>query len=249
MRASDGEVGETFRLHVPGRVVAFGKQDVIAPGYCAALDAARQAGYSAVERLAGGRAALFHEGTLAFSWVVPDTDPRPGITARFEMISQLIVRAMARLGVVGQVGEVSGEYCPGRYSVNVDGAFKVMGVGQRLARKAAHIGGVVVVRDAAEVRRVLAPVYRELGLAFTPGTAAALEDFRQELSMEEAADAILQELTLLGELEATDIDPGTLRLAETLVNDHVSPMAQPDGPVRRLSKTGQSDGSAIRPGL
>ena len=76
-----GRMGETFRLYIPGRVVAFGRQDVVAQGYRGAVDACRREGFEAVERLAGGRAAVFHEGTLAFSWAIPTADPLREITA------------------------------------------------------------------------------------------------------------------------------------------------------------------------
>src|SRR5688500_16315867 len=71
MRVAAGELAPTFRLHRPGREVAFAKQDRAADGFTAAVAAARAAGFDAVVRLAGGRAALFHEGTLAFAWASP----------------------------------------------------------------------------------------------------------------------------------------------------------------------------------
>ena len=141
-----GRRGETFRLYVPGRVVAFGRQDTMADGYPEAVHACRLEGYEAVERLAGGRAAVFNEGTLAFSWAIPASDPVGTIGVRFAEIDRIVVGALSSLGFDARVGEVEGEYCPGRYSVNLSGRWKVMGVGQRLRRGVAHVGGVVVVR-------------------------------------------------------------------------------------------------------
>src|SRR3546814_3395762 len=46
---------------------SFGRQDTITAGYRDAVRAARSMGYEVVERLAGGRAAVFTTGTLAFS--------------------------------------------------------------------------------------------------------------------------------------------------------------------------------------
>ena len=43
-----GEEPETLRLYRPGKVVAFGRQDVAAPGYTEAVTAARGLGYDAV---------------------------------------------------------------------------------------------------------------------------------------------------------------------------------------------------------
>ena len=56
-RVSDGLDPETLRLHRPGDVVAFGPKDRLAPGFGAAIEAARSAGFGSVLRLAGGRAA------------------------------------------------------------------------------------------------------------------------------------------------------------------------------------------------
>ena len=66
-RVAAGELPETLRLARPGAMVAFGKQDAVASGYADAVRAARSGGFEAVLRLAGGRAAVFHEGTIALA--------------------------------------------------------------------------------------------------------------------------------------------------------------------------------------
>ncbi len=126
-------------------------------------------------RLAGGRAAVFHEGTLELAHAVPDPDPRRGIQARFEESAELITRALRRLGVDARVGEVPGEYCPGRFSVNAAGARKLAGIGQRVIAGGAHVGTVIVAEDGASVRRVLEPVYAALRLDWDPATVGAVE--------------------------------------------------------------------------
>ena len=78
LRVAAGELPETLRLARPGRIVAFGKRDAVAQGYAAAVQAARDGGFEAIERLAGGRAAVFHEDTIAFAHAIPDADPRSG---------------------------------------------------------------------------------------------------------------------------------------------------------------------------
>lgn len=136
---SAGSSGETFRIYSPGRVMAFGKRDTLTPGFPEAAMSAQSHGYVPLVRLAGGRAAVFHEGTLAFGWTTPIDDPRSGIQERFEALSELMVRVFSRLGVASAIGEIPGEYCPGRYSVHHSGNRKVMGVGQRLARNASTL--------------------------------------------------------------------------------------------------------------
>src|SRR5690606_18601198 len=147
-----GEQPETLRLYRPDDVVAFSGLDAASAGFAEAVAAARAAGFGAALRLAGGRAAVFHSGTLAFAWAVPVADLRRGIQERFDAVSELIAAALRRLGVDARVGEVPGEYCPGAHSVNARGRVKLMGVGQRVVRGAAHVGGVVGVRDGARVR-------------------------------------------------------------------------------------------------
>jgi lipoate-protein ligase A len=224
LRVSDGSLGETFRLHLPGRVMAFGKRDVIDPGYGAAVGAARAMGFEAVERLAGGRAAVFHEGTLAFSWSTPAEDPRRGVHERFRRLSGLLLNAFRRLGIPGAVGELPGEYCPGEYSIHAGGK-KVMGVGQRLARHAAHVGGVIVVSDGNLVRHALLPVYAALGLEWDPATAGSLQDVDPSITLQGTADAILAELATDTTLVSSRLDPETLALGVQLAPEHHSPAA------------------------
>lgn len=171
--AARGTVSETFRLFVPDRLLAFGRRDTAEPGFATATAAARRAGFLPLVRLAGGRAAVFHEATLAFSWTVPTDDPRAGVVARFQFISDLFAHVLTDLGFSPLIGETPGEYCPGRFSIAVDGR-KVMGVGQRLISGAAHVGGVLVVGGANLVRDVLLPVYDALGLSWDPATTGDL---------------------------------------------------------------------------
>lgn len=190
--AADGGP-ETFRLYVPGRVLAFGGRDLAHPAYPAADAAARREGFTPVERLAGGRAAVFHEQTLAFAWAVPDRDPRLSVQDRFDELAAVVVTALQGLGVDARVGEVPGEYCPGAHSVNACGRRKLMGVGQRLVAGAAHVGGVVVVDHADLVNRALLPVYAALGYDWDP---AATGSVAQEVpvTLDAVADALVAAL-------------------------------------------------------
>jgi octanoyl-[GcvH]:protein N-octanoyltransferase len=194
------DIGGVFRIHVPEPIVAFGGADRSHPGYPPAVRAAQAHGFAAVERLAGGRAAVFHQTTLAFSWAVPEDDPRQGVDQRFREVADVMVAAFEALGVDARIGEVPGEYCPGRWSVNVGGKVKVMGVGQRLIRGAAHVGGVVVVEGGDRVRDVLIPVYRALDLDWDPRTTGALADRAPGLDNRKVLDAIVGVLAARFEL-------------------------------------------------
>ncbi len=220
---SVGRLGETFRLYTPGRVVAFGRQDVVAEGYREAVQACRAAGFEAVERLAGGRAAVFHEGTLAFSWAIPTSDPLGGIKERFTEIDGIVVKALHRMGFDARVGEVPGEYCPGRYSVNLEGRWKVMGVGQRLRRGVAHVGGVVVVFGREPINRVLIPVYRELSFPWDPSATGSLRAVRSDMTSGQVAGSLVAELASVAKISESGLDESILRMAESFLPDHLSP--------------------------
>ena len=183
-RVAQGALPETLRLARPAAVVAFAKRDALAPRYARALAAARAHGFGAILRLAGGRAAVFHEGTLELAHAKPDPDSKAGIHERFEATAALIARALREVGVDARVGEVPGEYCPGRWSVNAAGLRKLAGTGQRIVAGGSHTGAVIVVDGADRVREVLEPVYAALELEWDPRTVGAVAD---ELGAERSA--------------------------------------------------------------
>jgi lipoate-protein ligase A len=221
-RVAAGELEATIRIHRPARELAFSKQDRAAAGFDAAVSAARELGFEPVIRLAGGRAAAFHEGTLALAWASPAERPVAGTHERFEAIAGLVARALGRLGVDARVGEVPGEYCPGAWSVNARGEVKLAGIGQRLIAGAAHAGGVLVVGGSQLLRSALEPVYAALELDWEPATAGSVEDEVPGVGLDDAEDAILAELGERYELVEAELDPRTLTLAERLERDHLA---------------------------
>jgi octanoyl-[GcvH]:protein N-octanoyltransferase len=222
-RVAAGELPETLRLARSGPMVAFAKRDAVSAGYGAAVRAARSAGFEPVLRMAGGRAAVFHEGTLVTAHAVPHPDPQPGIHERFRAEAGLIARALRRLGLDARVGEVPGEYCPGRYSVNAGGERKLAGLGQRLVKGGSHTGAVVVCSGASRVRDVLLPVYEALGLDWDPATAGAVADEDAGAGLEEVTRAVEAEYAESFNLFETELDRETLELAHRLAPGHRPP--------------------------
>ena len=213
-RVAAGELPPTIRIHRPGNEVAFGRQDVASPGYAAAAEAARAAGFAAVERLAGGRAAVFHTGTIAIARAYADPQPPKRTYARFEEMAAVIAAALKGLGVDARVGEIPGEYCPGAYSVNARGATKLAGIGQRMIRGGAHMGGVVVASGSREVTRVLEPVYEALELDFDPATSGSVSDeLGREVDPGELEEAVIDELAKRYELVDAELDEATVQTA------------------------------------
>jgi len=73
-RVAAGQLPGSLRLYRPDDVVVFSLLDARRPGFERAVEIAREAGFGAVIRLAGGHAAVFHGETLAFSWARPAED-------------------------------------------------------------------------------------------------------------------------------------------------------------------------------
>ena len=220
-RVAAGEIGPTLRIFTPGRIVAFGRQDRTRPGYRNALEAVRAHGFEAVERLAGGRAAVFHEGTIAFAWAAPESDAKLGIEDRFRSLTDIVVSALDALGLRGEVGEVPGEYCPGRFSVHVGGR-KVMGVGQRLVSGASHVGGVLVVHSPHLVNLPLVDAYRHLEYDWDPTVTGSLADSTR-VTVADTSEAFVEAVTRRGHhVTATEAEEATLALARRLAADHAA---------------------------
>jgi octanoyl-[GcvH]:protein N-octanoyltransferase len=219
LRVADAEVPPTLRLYRPERIVAFGGADVRAPGFNDAVDRAQEMGFDSVIRLAGGRAAVFHPGTLAFARSVPDTDPTARTFARFEEMSEILAAALRRLGVDARVGEVPGEYCPGAYSINAGGRTKLVGIGQRIVSGASHTGGVIVATGTADVRDVLVPVYDALELEWEPATTGSVAD-EVEATWDDVFGAVVDEFSDRFDIHEGKFDEATLDLAAKLAPDH-----------------------------
>ena len=215
---SRGDVGETLELGTPHRVLAFGKHDTTSTAFAAAVSSASDFGFEPTVRIAGGRAAVFHERTIRFGWTMPVDDPAATMHVRFATLADAIVDTLAAFDVEGTIGEVDGEYCPGKYSVHIAGR-KVMGVGQRLTRSGAYVGGVVVLDDADAVNDVLDPVYRLLDLPFDPAVTGAVSDVTQ-VTANDFMDVLTTNIAAGKEIVPTGMPDSIRTAASTLRSDH-----------------------------
>ena len=95
-----------------------------------------------------------------------------------------------------------------------------MGVGQRLTRRAAHIGGVIVVDRADLVNRALVPVYHHLGYEWDPAVTGSLAA-ETPVTVAETAEALITALADRGRIEPGRLDQETLAAARSLASDHL----------------------------
>jgi octanoyl-[GcvH]:protein N-octanoyltransferase len=220
-RVARGEAPDSLRLYRPDDALLFSSLDARRPGYARALELARAAGFEPVVRLAGGHAAVFLASSLAFAWASADPDAPLHIRPRFERLSGWIAAALRRLGLDARIGEIAGEYCPGEFSVNLAGRVKVMGVGQRVIRGGAHVGGVVTIANTDRLRAVLVPIYEALALELRPETAGGIADLEPGLTAEDVVAALAEVLESEGiSLSPSTFDPGIEGEAETLCAFH-----------------------------
>ncbi len=138
---------------------------------------------------------------------------------RFATVANHVVAALASLGVSASVGELDREYCPGNYSVHIKGAGKIMGSGQRLARRASQVAGMIVVRDADVINEVLVPVYATLGLDMDPARTGAITT-AAALDASTVARSFARQFAQGRDAEQADIDDPTMALARELQSDH-----------------------------
>jgi lipoate-protein ligase A len=220
LAVGEGRSPAALRLYEPGDAVAFSLLDRVQPGFRSAVVAARAEGFDAVLRLAGGRAAVFTRQTLGIAWCVPDLEPRATIAARFDEIAAVVARALHRLGVDARVGAVPGEYCPGDHSVNARGKVKLAGIGQRIVKGAAHVGGVIALGGSARICGVLAPVYERLGFAWDPMTVGSVEDEVGSVSRAAVVEALIAEFGTTHALERAPISRAVLDAAAASEVEH-----------------------------
>jgi lipoate-protein ligase A len=214
-RVAAGEVAPLVRLYRPAPTLAFGRLDTHRPGFPDAVRAARAHGFEPIVRVTGGRAAAYGEGALIYEEITPAPDITEGLEARFRDGARLIARALAELGLDARVGELPGEYCPGAWSVNLEGRIKVAGTAQRVMRGAALFSAFVLVGGGARARAVLADVYAALELDWRPETAGAVEDVDASIEPGTVERALLR-----GEPGSVVLEPATLALAAELEPRH-----------------------------
>lgn len=155
------------------------RRDTFRPGFAEAVKAAEGMGYPVLVRSAGGGATAASSGTFGFSIIRPAdaTEVGRGIKERYDEAAALVLGAFERLGVRAEVGEVREEFCPGDHSVRVgdrEGGMKVVGIAQRITRRATSVGGIVLVEGESELARVLEVVYRALLLPFRRASVGSL---------------------------------------------------------------------------
>lgn len=186
--------GSWLRCYSPPSTAAFSAKDRSAPGYDDAREAARRLGFTPVQRGRGGRMAAYHRACLCLDLVLAE-DVAPDPWVGLEALAQVLVVVLREAGVDARVGPVPGEYCPGRFSVNNRGVFKLGGTAARRVPGATLLSAMVVVDDPAPIRDVVAQVYRVLPLSCDPDTVGAVTDAAPGLDVSALTEGLFDTLT------------------------------------------------------
>ncbi|MFI7067052.1 biotin/lipoate A/B protein ligase family protein [Kribbella sp. NPDC050124] len=217
-RVSAGEVMEALRVYRPASpVVVFGRRDTRLPGFGAATQAARAAGFVPLVRAVGGRPVAYTTEALVVDHVRYEPLAPDGLETRFKEYGLLYADVLQALGIDARVGAVPGEYCPGPHSINARGVVKLVGTGQRVVRNGWLFSALVVVGDDARLRDVLTEVYRHLELPFDPASVGSLSTEVPGLTVDTVQRQLL---AAYGAPSPAALDDATLELAESLAADH-----------------------------
>ena len=207
------------------RHVGVTRRDTFRPGFEDAVRAAGEMGYPVLVRSSGGGATAADEGTFGFSIIRPadEKESRRSITERYDEAAALVLGAFSRLGVMAEVGEVRHEFCPGDHSIRIgdrEGGMKVVGIAQRITRRATSVGGIVLVEGERELARVLERVYNAMHLPFRKETVGSLQRAGYQAGTQNAIEAFAAESEQTYNALRIPIDDETLRLAGNSASQH-----------------------------
>jgi octanoyl-[GcvH]:protein N-octanoyltransferase len=200
-----GDRAPVIRVYRPAPTLAFGRRDSFLPGFARAAAAAASAGFTPAIRSAGGRAAAYHDECLVIDEIVAARDAMADVDTRFAAEAESQAQALRGLGIDARVGEVPGEYCPGRFSVNARGEIKLIGAAQRIVSGAWLFSTVVVVGGSTPIGAVLTHVYAALGLDWDPASVGSVADELPGATVDQVRAALLAPLG-----ERYGLTPGAL---------------------------------------
>lgn len=156
------------------------------------MQVAERHGFEPVTRHAGGHAAAYDHGSVVIELARPEDQIVGGIEARFSELASLISTSLARHGVALELGELPGEYCPGRFSLHIPGGPKVAGIAQRIIKGASLTAAVLAVGSGDRLRAVTAEVYAALELPLDLTTVGAITDYHPSVATNVIADSLAE---------------------------------------------------------
>ncbi len=206
----------TVSITPSARHVGVTRKDTLREGFGEAVQAAHEEGYPILVRGAGGGAIAAHQGTFGFSIVRPE-DTRRGIKERYDEVAALVLGAFSRLGIEeAEVGEVRDEFCPGDHSIRAgdfENGMKLVGIAQRVTRRATSVGGIVLVRGERDLARILSRFYAAMNLPMRSESVGSLRRLGSKAEVQNVIAALAAEAKLRYDTEPVPLGETMLRRA------------------------------------
>src|SRR5215213_2904975 len=217
-QVSVGPRPATISITPSTRHVGVTRRDTFRSGFPDAVEAAGELGYPVLVRSAGGGATAADLGTFGFSIIRPADERESGRSIRdhYDEAANLVLAVFSRLGMTTEVGEVRDEFCPGDHSIRIgdrEGGMKVVGIAQRITRRATSVGGIVLVEGERELARVLERVYGAMHLPFRPGSVGSLRRAGYKAGTQNAIEAFAVEAERVYGAVRVKLDEKTQELA------------------------------------
>ena len=225
-QVASGQRPLTVSISPSTRHVGVTRRDTFRLGFDDAVRASNEEGYPVLVRSSGGGATAAGPGTFGFSVIRPADKRETGrsIRERYDEAAELVLGAFSRLGLRAEVGEVKDEFCPGDHSIRVGGwrdGSKVVGIAQRITRRATSVGGIVLVSGEEELERVLGRVYDAMKLPFRPGNVGSLQRVGLAGGVPEVIEAFAAEAESFYGAERVFLDDDTLEVARLAGSRHL----------------------------
>jgi len=160
-----------------------------------------------------------------------------GLDDRYRDLADLLQKTLTSCSITTELGELPGEYCPGRFSLHLPNGPKVAGIAQRVTTKASLVTAVLVVRNGHRSREVISDIYRELGLPIDPSVAGAVSDQYPDVSIERILGTVLVHLRDRYEATPTALPVELLERAISLPCKHTIARSCARKPTSRATQT------------
>jgi lipoate-protein ligase A len=230
---ASGQAPATVSILPSARHVGVTRRDTTRPGFEGAVRAANAEGYPVLVRGAGGGATAADVGTFGFSITRQGDDERMrNHRERYDEAAAFVLGAFARLGISAEVGEVRDEFCPGDHSLRIGGpeGMKIVGIAQRVTRRATSVGGIVLVHGHEELARVLELVYRAMDLPFRPASVGSLRRAGYEVGFDEVTEGFAAEAEARYGAERVPVGETLLEEARRVGRDNLVVLPAGEGP-------------------
>jgi octanoyl-[GcvH]:protein N-octanoyltransferase len=190
--ADNSDLGRIVRLYRPSPTVAFSRRETLLDGFAEAIAEATAFGFEPVVRPAGGRAVVLDTEWLVLDVITPEArHPRVEYRDVFVDFGARFVELFSDLGLRTAVAPVTGEYCPGDFSVSCRNEVKLVGTAQRVTRGARLFSASIPFAVSSTVEELLTRVNELLELEWNPSTLGSVSSESPAIRLSDLDAALL----------------------------------------------------------